>query len=112
MKKGIHPQYGPVVFRDRAANFQFLTYTTLVGDKRRLGTQTIKWKDGKTYPLYDVDISSASQPFYTGKRTVLDTAGQVSKFEARYGKRKSAKAKAGKSAKPAAAKAKAAKAAK
>lgn len=86
MKKDIHPEYGPVVFRDRTANFQFLTYTTLVSDKRRLGNETIKWEDGNTYPVYDVDTSSASHPFYTGKRTVLDTAGQVSKFEARYGK--------------------------
>ncbi|MBQ1273604.1 MAG: 50S ribosomal protein L31, partial [Aeriscardovia sp.] len=35
-----------------------------------------------------VEVSSATHPFYTGKRTVLDSAGQVSKFEKRYGKKK------------------------
>lgn len=88
MKKDIHPDYGFVVFRDKTAGTEFLTRSTIVGDKRV--TQTIEWKDGKTYPLYDVEISSASHPFYTGKRTVLDSAGQVGKFEKRYGKRRSA----------------------
>ena len=85
MKKDIHPEYGPIVFRDKTSGLQFLTRSTLVNDKRV--TETIEWEDGNTYPLYNVDISSASHPFYTGKRTVLDTAGQVSKFEKRYGKR-------------------------
>lgn len=85
MKKDIHPQYGPVVFRDKTGGLTFLTKSTIIADKRC--TETIEWEDGNTYPLYDVDISSASHPFYTGKRTVLDSAGQVSKFEKRYGKR-------------------------
>lgn len=88
MKKDIHPEYGPVVFRDKTGNLTFLTRSTLAGSKRV--TNTIEWEDGNTYPLYDVDISSATHPFYTGKRTVLDTAGQVSKFEKRYGKRTAA----------------------
>lgn len=86
MKQDIHPEYGPVVFRDRTGNLTFLTKSTLVNDPRY--TETITWEDGNEYKLIDVDTSSASHPFYTGKRTVLDTAGQVSKFEARYGKRK------------------------
>jgi large subunit ribosomal protein L31 len=44
------------------------------------------WEDGKEYPVADVEISSASHPFYTGKQKILDTAGRVSKFEKRYGK--------------------------
>lgn len=86
MKQDIHPEYGPVVFRDRTGNLTFMTKSTLVNDPRY--TETITWEDGNEYKLIDVDTSSASHPFYTGKRTVLDTAGQVSKFEARYGKRK------------------------
>lgn len=86
MKQDIHPEYGPVVFRDRTGNLTFMTKSTLVNDPRF--TETITWEDGNEYKLIDVDTSSASHPFYTGKRTVLDTAGQVSKFEARYGKRK------------------------
>jgi large subunit ribosomal protein L31 len=96
MKKDIHPEYGPVVFRDRAGNLTFMTKSTLVNDKRY--TDTIKWEDGNTYKLIDVDTSSASHPFYTGKRTIMDNAGQVSKFEARYGKRKAAAAKPAKKA--------------
>ena len=69
MKPGIHPDYHPVVFRDRAADFMFLTKSTLTSG------HTIEWADGNTYPLVDVEISSASHPFYTGKSRVVDTAG-------------------------------------
>ncbi|MDC4232899.1 type B 50S ribosomal protein L31 [Actinomyces sp. B33] len=81
MKPGIHPDYHPVVFRDRAADFAFLTRSTIVTDK------TIEWEDGNTYPVVDVEISSASHPFWTGKSRLVDTAGRVEKFRARYGDR-------------------------
>ncbi|MFJ9848827.1 type B 50S ribosomal protein L31 [Streptomyces sp. NPDC101150] len=79
MKPGIHPAYGPVVFRDRAADHAFLTSSTATSDK------TVVWEDGNTYPVIDVEISSASHPFYTGTAKVLDTAGRVERFERRYG---------------------------
>ncbi len=78
MKQGIHPDYQPVVFRDRAADFSFLTRSTATSDK------TIEWSDGRTYPLIDVEISSASHPFYTGNARVVDTAGRVERFQRRY----------------------------
>ena len=78
MKPGIHPRYGPVVFRDRHAGFAFLTRSTLQPD------QTIEWTDGRTYPVVDVEISSASHPFYTGNARVIDTAGRVERFHRRY----------------------------
>jgi len=81
MKSGIHPEYRPVVFRDRAAGFAFLTHSTTTSEK------TIEWDDGNTYPLVDVEISAASHPFYTGNTRVVDTAGRVERFERRYGKR-------------------------
>ncbi|SEP80223.1 type B 50S ribosomal protein L31 [Streptomyces radiopugnans] len=81
MKPGIHPPYRPVVFRDRSADFAFLTRSTMTSDK------TIEWEDGNTYPVVDVEISSASHPFYTGTQRVLDTAGRVERFERRYGSR-------------------------
>ncbi|MEU1777533.1 type B 50S ribosomal protein L31 [Streptomyces sp. NPDC012842] len=81
MKPGIHPAYGPVVFRDKAAGHAFLTRSTLRGER------TVEWKDGCTYPVVDVEISSASHPFYTGTARVLDTAGRVERFERRYGRR-------------------------
>ncbi|MFH8884597.1 type B 50S ribosomal protein L31 [Streptomyces californicus] len=80
MKPGIHPAYDPVVFRDKAADFAFLTRSTMTGD------HTITWEDGNTYPVVDVEISSASHPFHTGTARVLDTAGRVERFERRYGR--------------------------
>ena len=79
MKQGIHPDYRPVVFRDRAANFAFLTRSTAASE------QTITWENGRTYPVVDVEISAASHPFYTGQVRVLDAAGRVEKFRRRYG---------------------------
>jgi large subunit ribosomal protein L31 len=79
MKPGIHPEYRPVVFRDKSANFAFLTRSTAAP------TATIEWTDGKTYPVVDIEISSASHPFYTGQARVVDTAGRIEKFTKRYG---------------------------
>ncbi|WP_042378234.1 type B 50S ribosomal protein L31 [Streptacidiphilus melanogenes] len=72
--------YQPVVFRDRAADVAFLTRSTLTSDR------TVEWSDGRSYPVVDVEISSASHPFYTGNARVLDSAGRVERFERRYGK--------------------------
>lgn len=80
MKKDIHPRYEPVVFRDKSADLTFLTRSTMTSD------QTIEWSDGRTYPVIDVEVSSASHPFYTGKSRILDAAGQVEKFQRRYGR--------------------------
>lgn len=80
MKQGIHPDYHPVVFRDASADFAFLTRSTATS------TKTIEWTDGTTYPVIDVEISSASHPFYTGTARVVDTAGRVEKFRRRYGR--------------------------
>ncbi|MDQ0815116.1 large subunit ribosomal protein L31 [Streptomyces sp. B3I7] len=80
MRPGIHPETRPVVFRDRAADTAFLTRSTARTPK------TIEWTDGNTYPLVDVEISSASHPFYTGAQRVVDTAGRVERFERRYGR--------------------------
>lgn len=81
MQQDKHPSYRPVVFRDRSAGYAFLTRSTASSE------QTIDWDDGNTYPVIDVEISSASHAFYTGTARVLDTAGRVERFERRYGKR-------------------------
>lgn len=80
MQKGIHPNYRPVVFQDAAANFAFLTQSCVETD------DTIKWTDGQEYPLYKLEISSASHPFFTGKMKLLDTTGRVQKFQDKYKK--------------------------
>ena len=78
MKKEIHPNYRLVVFQDNSANFSFLTRSTV---KTR---DTIKWEDGNEYPLYKLDISSASHPFYTGQQRLVDTEGRVERFMKKY----------------------------
>ena len=82
MKPGIHPDYHHVVFRDKSADFAFLTRSTVTS------AQTIEWEDGNTDPVIDVEVSSASHPMWTGKKRVMDTAGRVEKFWQRYGREK------------------------
>ena len=78
MKADIHPSYGQIVFRDLASGESFLTRSTITSEK------TIVWEDGNTYPVYDVEISSASHPFFTGKQKFLDIAGRVEKFNTKF----------------------------
>ncbi|ARF78025.1 type B 50S ribosomal protein L31 [Kitasatospora aureofaciens] len=88
MKSGIHPEYRPVVFRDKAGGLAFLTLPQpSAGGAPITATSihTVDWEDGNTYPVIDVEISSASHPFYTGTARVLDTAGRVERFQRRYG---------------------------
>lgn len=77
MKTETHPDYQSIVFRDLASGETFLTRSTLKSDK------TIEL-DGETYPVIDVEISSASHPFYTGKQRIMDSAGRVEKFNQRF----------------------------
>jgi len=79
LKDGIHPEYPFVVFQDPSADFSFIARSTVQC------RDTIVWEDGKEYPLYKLDISSASHPFYTGKQKIIDTAGRVERFRRKYG---------------------------
>jgi large subunit ribosomal protein L31 len=81
MKKNIHPKVRQVVFKDTASDFFFLGTSTM--DSK----ETIKWKDGKSYPLIKLEISSASHPFFTGKQRVPDAGGRIDRFKKKYGKR-------------------------
>ncbi|MBT5506897.1 MAG: type B 50S ribosomal protein L31 [Flammeovirgaceae bacterium] len=80
MKKNLHPEYKEVVFLDTSSNFKFLTKSTMKS------SETIKWEDGNEYPLVKIEVSSASHPFYTGKKLFVDTAGRVEKFKKKYQK--------------------------
>jgi len=78
MKKDIHPEsYRSVIFEDVTAGKRFLIGSTVET------TRTDKWDDGKEYPLFQVEISSASHPFYTGQSKIVDTAGRIDKFKKR-----------------------------
>ena len=78
MKNDIHPDYRPVVFKDKMADFAVLSASTI---KTK---ETIKWEDGNEYPVYYVDISAASHPFYTGKQQFVDREGRVEKFKKKF----------------------------
>lgn len=78
MKKNIHPEYRPVVFRDVSCDFQFVTRSCATARD----TTTI---DGVEYPVVSVDISSESHPFYTGTQKLMDTEGRVERFRKKYG---------------------------
>jgi len=78
MRKDIHPQYNPVVFVDAATGTEFVTKSSLTSDQ----TKNI---DGVDHYVIRVDISSASHPFFTGEQKIVDAAGRVEKFKAKYG---------------------------
>ena len=84
MKKEIHPSnYRPVLFIDNSDGTEFIIPSTVVTK------ETGKSKsDKKEYPVFRVEISSATHPFYTGEVKILDIAGRVERF-----KQKRAKAK-------------------
>ena len=86
MKKDIHPaDYRQVIFEDVTSGKRFLIGSTIATEK------TDKWDDGKEYPVFQIEISSASHPFYTGQSKTIDTAGRVEKFKTRLSKAKPSK---------------------
>jgi large subunit ribosomal protein L31 len=77
MKKDTHPtNFRDVLFYDNSSDTQFLIGSTVAT------TETGTF-EGKEYPLYRVEISAASHPFYTGTEKVIDTAGRVDRFKKR-----------------------------
>ena len=85
MKKDIHPEYREVLFHDTSIDKYFVVPSSLETD------QTKEW-EGKTYPYFQLEVSSDSHPFYTGKQNLVDTAGRVDKFRKRFGNKKKAAA--------------------
>ena len=65
MKKDIHPDY-PLVTVTLADGTTYQTRSTMGGE-------------------YRSEVDSSNHPFYTGKKTMVDTAGRVEKFMRRYG---------------------------
>ncbi len=69
MRSDIHPKYNDVNVTCSCGN----TFTT-----------------GSTYGKEElhIDVCSQCHPFYTGKQKIVDTAGQVDKFNRRFGGKK------------------------
>ena len=79
MKKDLHPKdYRYVVFQDVSCDYKFLTKSSIETK------ETIKWEDGKEYPLYKLDISNKSHPYFTGQQNLIDTAGRIEKYMKKY----------------------------
>lgn len=79
MKDGIHPKYRDVCFVDLSNGFKFVTRSCANAK------ETIKMDDGRELPLFKLDTSSESHPFYTGTQKSVDTmGGRVEKFRNRF----------------------------
>ena len=66
MKADIHPEYQPARIVCACGNI--------------IETRS-------TVPEIHVEICSSCHPFFTGRQKLVDTAGRVEKFRAKYGKR-------------------------
>jgi large subunit ribosomal protein L31 len=81
MKAGIHPNYREVLFVDLSNGFKFVTRSCV-------NTKETETFEGKEYPLFKLDTSSESHPFYTGTQKSVDNmGGRVEKFRNRFGKK-------------------------
>lgn len=85
MKKDIHPkQYRFVIFKDISSDFSVL------GKSTAKSQDTMKWEDGKEYPVVKFSLTSHSHPFFTGTEKFVDAAGRIEKFQAKFGNKKTA----------------------
>ncbi len=81
MKKDIHPKYQEICFLDSSNGFKFVT-RSCAGSKEK-----ITMEDGRELPVYKLDTSSESHPFYTGTQKSVDNmGGRVERFRNRFGK--------------------------
>ena len=78
MKKDIHPKYQPIIFHDVSCNKSFLISSTLEPKEK------MQYEDGKEYPVFKIETSSESHPFYTGKGRMETKEGRIARFRKRY----------------------------
>lgn len=74
MKKDIHPLQHPVIFRDASAGKDFIALSTATSSE----VEKVK---GVDHYVIQLDVSSASHPFFTGKQKLVDTSGRVERFK-------------------------------
>ncbi|CBY17163.1 50S ribosomal protein L31 type B [Chlamydia psittaci RD1] len=77
MKKNTHPNYQQVLFVDSSTGYKFVCGSTYQSD-------TTEVFEGQEYPVCYVSVSSASHPFFTGSKRLVDAEGRVDKFLKRY----------------------------
>jgi large subunit ribosomal protein L31 len=78
MKAEIHPKLNAVVFVD--GKNEIVTQSTMSSGETKM-------IEGVDHFVVHVDISGHSHPFYTGKQRLVDTAGRIERFKARYNKK-------------------------
>ncbi len=79
MKPEIHPKYMPAIFVD--GEHEIITRSTMSSKEKRE-------VDGVEHNVINMDISSFTHPFYTGKQRLVDTAGRVERFKQRFARKK------------------------
>lgn len=80
MKDDIHPPYQEVLFVDSSTGHRFVCGSTLQPKEREVF-------EGKEYPVCKLPVSSASHPFFTGSKQLIDSEGRVDKFVNKYAKK-------------------------
>jgi large subunit ribosomal protein L31 len=66
-----------VVFVDPSVGAEFISRSTIK-------TNEVRKINGVDHFVVRMEISSASHPFFTGKRKFVDTAGRVERFREKY----------------------------
>lgn len=79
MKKKNHPPYQEVLFVDSSVGYKLVCGSTLQPKQK----ETF---EGKEYPVHYISVSSASHPFFTGSKGLIDTEKRVDKFNKKYAK--------------------------
>ncbi|MEO8280993.1 MAG: type B 50S ribosomal protein L31 [Ideonella sp.] len=81
MKDGIHPSYRDVCFVDLSNGFKFVTRSC--AQTREM----VDMEDGRKLPLFKLETTSESHPFYTGTQKSIDSlGGRVEKFRTKFAK--------------------------
>ena len=92
MTQGIHANYRDVCFVDLSNGFKFVTRSCATSK------EMTKMEDGRELPLFKLETTSETHPFYTGTQKSVDSlGGRVEKFRnkfARVGLKKSSTAAA------------------
>ena len=76
MKEGIHPTYRDVCFVDLSNGFKFVTRSCAQTK------ETVKMDDGRELPLFKLETTSESHPFYTGTQRASTRWAAVSRSSA------------------------------
>ncbi len=77
MKDKIHPKYGPVIYRCASCKTEVISGSTKLDGK-------VEVVDGVEHHVIALEICSSCHPFYTGRKSFIDSAGRVEKFNKRF----------------------------